>query len=115
MPDVSPLYRLIMIGRRYPRLYGSFKIFYDFFFRTVPTLLINILRPIVRAGVVRFGPPRGSFSFYTTPVGWPAPASRIVLHDQGVLEVLPDSLLVRCGLWPCSSPPWPHFWGPQPK
>jgi hypothetical protein len=104
-----------MIGRRYPRLYGPFKKVYGFFFRTLPRLLINILRPIVPAGVVRFGPPRGSFSIYTTPAGWSVPASRIVLHDQGVLKVPPDSLLVRCGLGQYCTQPWPIFWSHHRK
>jgi glycosyl transferase family 61 len=110
MPDLSTFYKIKMAGRGFPQVYGPIRKVYNFFVRTIPWKLIDILRSIASERMVRLGPPRGHFSIYTSPTGWGPRPGRIVLYDQGVLDVPPESLLVRSKMDQHCSQPWPVFW-----
>ena len=63
------------------------------------------------ASSARLGPPANVFSAYQAlRCGWPPVKGRIVLHDQGVPEVGPESLLATSGLGQHAEQPWPIFW-----
>ncbi|HEX4265704.1 MAG TPA: glycosyltransferase family 61 protein [Verrucomicrobiae bacterium] len=110
MPDITTGYKLKVRARKYSRIYRPLKKFHNFFTGTVPKRLIDILRPIIPERAIRFGPPRGSFSIYTSPAAWATPPNRVVLYDQGRLPVPDGSLLELCGLSQHCTQPWPIFW-----
>ena len=58
-----------------------------------------------------WGPPGRTFSLYTA-LRWGDPTiqGRIVLEDQGVPRVHPDSLVLKCGLHQHLEQPWPIVW-----
>lgn len=110
MPDVTTLHKLKMAGRAYPRLYGPLKKTYDFLGRTIPANLVDVLRVLAPARMLRFGPPKGSFSIYTSLERERRRPSRVVLTDQGAPSVNANSLMVVSGLQQHEWQPWPIFW-----
>ena len=110
MADVTFMYKLAMRTRRYPTLHHPLKIIRRLVMKQIPVLLMDLLRAVAPTGSLRFGPPKGSFSIYTSRLSEQRRPSRIVLTDQGVPNVPPDSLLDLCRLKQHVTQPWPVFW-----
>lgn len=115
MPDVTTSYKIKMAARKYPLLQRPLKKTHDFFTRSVPTKLVDLLRVLAPVGVPRIGPPKNSFSVFQSTAAQNCRPSRVVLTDQGAPAVGPESLMVVSGLSQHNSQPWPIFWSHHPN
>ena len=110
MADVKFINKLAVRTRRYPVIHRPLKIIRRLVTKQIPVFLTDLLRVLAPTGRLQFGPPKGSFSIYNSLQYENRRPSRIVLHDQGVPEVSPDSLLVISNLKQHTCQPWPVLW-----
>lgn len=110
MPEVTAYNRLVFKLRHYPAVHRPLKQVRQFAGETLPTILLNTLRAISPTTTPRFGPPKGSFSIYSSLLSERRRPARVILQDQGMPVVRSDSLQVLCQLNQHTSQPWPIFW-----
>lgn len=73
-------------------------------------LALNLLRLLAPVRTPRFGPPKRSFSIYSSLLHEQRRPARVVLTDQGAPKTTPASLLAITGLGQHTAQPWPVFW-----
>jgi hypothetical protein len=115
MPEITAYYNLVMKLRRHPSLHGPLRKVKRLIADDLPALLVDLLRVLAPERALTFGPPKGTFSIFQSLQCEGRRPGRVVLTDQGVPEVSPESLLVISNMQQHTCQPWPVFWSHHRK
>lgn len=115
MPEITTKQRLSMAARKWPWLRSLLKTLRRGVLEKGRAQLIDLWRVMAPARSFRLGPPKGSFSILQSWRHENRRPRRVLLTDQGVPNVAPDSLLILSGMQQHTCQPWPIFWSHHPN